>query len=100
RWWKEAARGWIAVPRCRSTSKCGTPCEASRAEAVRPTRLPPVIRTGTSGSAIFLLFRCVAILLANSISGGDHRALHYLWHQELRHCQEGAGVARCERHRL
>ena len=52
RWWKEAARGWIAVPRCRSTSRCGTSCAASKAEAVSPTRLPPAIRTGTSGSAI------------------------------------------------
>ena len=36
RWWKDAARGWIAVPRWRSTSRCGTPWSTSRAEVVSP----------------------------------------------------------------
>src|SRR6188768_1530212 len=48
RWLNIAARGWIAVPGWRSTVSDGTPLEASRSDADRPTRLPPTTRTGTS----------------------------------------------------
>ncbi len=52
RWLNIAARGWIAVPGCRSTVSDGTPFEARRSEVDSPTRLPPTIRTGTSSSCI------------------------------------------------
>ena len=52
RWWNEAARGWTAVPRCRSTSRCGTSCAASSNDVDSPTRLPPTISTGTWRSLI------------------------------------------------
>jgi len=46
RWWNEAARGWTAVPRCRSTSRCGTSRAASSNDVDSPTRLPPTISHG------------------------------------------------------
>ena len=44
--------GWTAVPRCRSTSRCGTSCAASSNDVDSPTRLPPTISTGTWRSLI------------------------------------------------
>src|SRR5262249_39671485 len=46
--WKWPARAWIAVPAWRSTASTGTPSRASSIALVRPTRLPPTIRTGIS----------------------------------------------------
>src|SRR3954469_11061952 len=45
--WKWPARAWIAVPVCRSTASDSTPWCPSSIAVVRPTRLPPTIRTGT-----------------------------------------------------
>src|SRR6185437_10422302 len=53
--WKCPARGWIAVPRWRSTLNVSAPCAARNAAADKPTRLPPTIRTGTSSSESFAL---------------------------------------------
>ena len=44
--------GWTAVPRCRSTSRCGTSWAASSNDVDSPTRLPPTISTGTWRSLI------------------------------------------------
>src|ERR1700709_1893865 len=37
----------MAVPRCFSTVRHGTPCIERNIEVANPTRLPPMIRTGT-----------------------------------------------------
>ena len=51
RWFTSAARGWIAVPRWRSSTRDGTPRWPRKTAADSPTRLPPTITTGTSSFA-------------------------------------------------
>ena len=68
RWWNDAARGWTAVPRCRSTRRWGTPAVARSREVDSPTRLPPTTSTGT--------WRWVkSHSSADSCPHGDHRPL-------------------------
>ena len=50
--WKCPARGWIAVPAWRSTDSDRTPWCPSSMAVVRPTKLPPMIRTGISSSGM------------------------------------------------
>jgi hypothetical protein len=74
RWWNEAARGWTAVPRCRSTSRCGTSSAASSNDVDSPTRLPPTISTGTWRSLIEMSSRasCGHGLLSRVAKGANH----------------------------
>src|SRR6185436_5867906 len=54
---RNAARGWIAAPRWRSTTSDAIPWPPRSMAMDMPTRLPPAMRTGTSSSGM----RCVSL---------------------------------------
>src|SRR5436190_3102838 len=71
RWLKWAARGWIAVPACRSTRKLGTPCRPRQSAADSPTRLPPTTSTGISCGAASLATVGERLTRSGERFGGD-----------------------------
>ena len=72
--WKWPARGWIAVPVCRSTARQLTPCSRRNSAVDRPTRLPPTIRT--SGSSLMARERLHRLQIV-SVQVVRGRVLHH-----------------------